>query len=49
MQYIMHNGLVAIQKNETVTLAAKRMDIEISKWSKLDKDKYHIIPLTCGI
>ena len=31
MQYIMHSGLVAIQKDETVPLAAKRMDLEISK------------------
>ena len=49
MQYIMHSGLVAIQKDETVPLAAKRMDLEISKWSKLDKDKYHVVSLTCGI
>ena len=31
MQYIMHSGLVAIQKDETVPLTAKWMDLEISK------------------
>ena len=43
---------MAIKKNnEIVSFAATWMDLEITILSevKLDKDKYHIILLICGI
>ena len=42
----------AIKKNEIKTSAATWMDLEIiirSEVSQTDKDKYHMISLTCGI
>ena len=51
MVYI-HNGMLAIKKNEIISLAATWMDLEIvilSELGQTEKDKYHTISLTCGI
>ena len=43
---------LAIKKNETMLFAATKMDLEIiilSEVSQIEKDKNHIISLTCGI
>ena len=42
----------AMKKNEIVSAAATRMQLEIvilSEVSQKEKDKYHMIPLICGI
>ena len=42
----------AIKKNEIMPFAATWMDLEIiilSVVSQTEKDKYHVISLTCGI
>ena len=42
----------AIKKNEIMPFAATWMDLEdimLSEISQKEKDKYHIISLTCGI
>ena len=42
----------AIKKNEIMSFAATRMDLEIiilSEVSQKEKDKYHMISLICGI
>ena len=42
----------AIKKNEIMLSAATWIDLEIiilSEVSQTEKDKYHIIPLQCGI
>ena len=42
----------AINKNEIMPFAAGRMDLEmiiLSEVSQKQKDKYHMISLTCGI
>ena len=42
----------AIKKDEIMPSAATWMDLEIiilSEVSQKEKDKYHVIPLTCGI
>ena len=38
-----------IKKNEIMAFAATWMDLEISEVSQTEKDKYHMISLTCGI
>jgi len=41
-----------IKMNEIMSLAATQMDLEInivSEVSQTEKDKYHVIPLICGI
>ena len=47
-----HNGILsAIKKNEIMPLAATWMDLTIilSEVSQTDKDKFHVISLTCGM
>ena len=48
-----YNGiLLSHENNEIVPLAATWMDLEIirlSEVSQKEKDKYHVISLTCGI
>ena len=42
----------AIKKNEIMPFAATRMDLEITILTEVrqtEKDKYHMIPLICGI
>ena len=42
----------AIKRNEIMPFAATRMDLEIitlSEVNQKEKDKYHMISLTCGI
>ena len=42
----------AMKKNEIMSAAATRMQLEIvilSEVSQKEKDKYHMIPLICGI
>ena len=42
----------AIEKNEIMPLAATWMNLEIiilSELSQTEKDKYHMMPLICGI
>ena len=42
----------AIKKNEIMSFAATWIDLEIiilSEVSQTEKDKYHMISLTCGI
>ena len=42
----------AIKKNENMPFAATWMDLEfiiLSEVSQKEKDKYHMISLTCGI
>ena len=42
----------AIKKNEKMPFAAIRMDLEIiilSEVSQKEKDRYHMIPLICGL
>ena len=46
------NGILAIKKNEIMSLAATWMDLEITKLSKLsqkEKDKYHTISLMLNL
>ena len=46
--YIMEYYL-AIKKNEKLPFAATWMDILSSDISQIEKDKYHMISLICGI
>ena len=41
--------LFSHKKNKIMTFAAIWMDLEIIILSQLEKDKYHMISLTCGI
>ena len=47
-----HNGILAIKKNEIMPFVVTRMDLEIvilSEVSQTEKEKYHMISLICGI
>ena len=47
-----HNGILAIKKNEIMSFTATWMDLEIiilNEVSQTEKDKYHMISLICGI
>ena len=45
-----HNGiLLSYKKSEILPCAATWMDLEMTKLSEKEKDKYHIISLVCGI
>ena len=47
-----HNGILLSHKNEWNDDIASNMDGPRdyhTKWSKSDKDKYHMIALICGI
>ena len=53
-EYVVHiyNGILAIKKNKIVPFAATWMDLEIvilSEVSQIQKDKYRMILLICGI
>ena len=50
--YIYNGILLSHQKNEILPFAMMWMEQEcimISEISQSEKDKYHMIPLTCGI
>jgi len=50
--YIYNGILLSHKKNEIMAFAATWMQLEIlilSEVSQKEKDKYHIISLTCGI
>ena len=52
MAHIYNGILLAIKRNEIVPFAETWMDLEIviqSEISQKEKNKYHIILLTCGI
>ena len=47
-----YNGILAIKKNKIMPFVATWMDLDIVIWSEVSytqKDKYHMIPLICGI
>ena len=47
-----YDGILAIKKNKIIPFAVTWMDIEIvirSEVSQIQKDKYHMISLICGI
>ena len=47
-----HNGILAIKKNKIMPFAAMWMQLKIiilSEVSQKEKDKYHMLSLTCGI
>ena len=44
-----HNGILAIKKNEIMPFAAAWMDLEIIILKQMVKDKHLMIYLTCGI
>ena len=47
-----HNGVLAIKRNEIELFVVRWMDLEIiilSEVSQKEKDKYHMISLLCGI
>ena len=39
----------AIRRNKIMPFAARWMDLEIIILSQKENDKYHVIPLLCGI
>ena len=52
MVHIYNGILLSHKKNEIMSFAAKWMDPEIiilSEGSQKEKDKYHMVSLTCGI
>ena len=47
-----YNGILAIKKNNIMPFAATWMDLEIiilSETNQKEKDKRHMLSLTCGI
>ena len=47
-----HNGILAIKKNEIMPFATTWLDLEIiilCEVSQTEKDKYHMISLRCGM
>ena len=51
MGYI-RNGILTIKKSEIMPFAVTWMDLEIiilSEVNQMEKDKYHMISLICGI
>ena len=51
-RYIHQNTTQTLKKNEIMPFAATWMDLKIIKLSEIsqkEKDKYHMISLTCGI
>ena len=51
-EYIIYNEILAIKKknNEIMLFAATWMDLIILREvSQKEKDKYHMLPLLCGI
>ena len=47
--HIIYNGILAIQKNEIMSLAATWMDLEIIILSEIRQRKTNMILLICGI
>ena len=47
-----HNGILATKQNEILPFVATWIDFEgimLSEISQIEKDKYHMISLMCGI
>ena len=48
-----HHGMLALKKNEILPFATTQMDLEgiimFSEISQIEKDKYYMLSLICGI
>ena len=47
-----HNGILAIKKDEILPFSLMRMELEgimLSEISQSEKDNYHTVSLICGI